>query len=361
MKKKVFLSLVLFLSLIVNTLCVSAIDLNETDAVVPVYCNEKTLQIISDFWGDGFPYGDFDYESSSPIYVHDLIRIDNPTLELEVVSLVDSNGTEAYFVVDLTREMVQEFCESASPYSQCDPNNIWYYGPLQYFEADPDQSNLLSEVGSSATYDLNDYNFDVSEKSSVNSNQAQNLYPSTPLEYETASSTYPDNLMIENVPDYQQSNGYKCINTSILNVIAYKDSNGFPDLIADTVTISTVRSRIQSCLENNGGAGKNTSVQGAIEEYLSTYTNYDSYIEMMFSPTFHDLKFEIKYGDPCLVGFPTYYGNPHMTTGVGYKISSTSSIEYVIVHDNHSTTGVNVTIPFAEVDYICGIQFIDLN
>lgn len=117
---------------------------------------------------------------------------------------------------------------------------------------------------------------------------------------------YPDYGYISNVPAYVQASGYVCINTSILNVIAYWDNNGLPDLI--TGTILQARADIEACLVAAGGSGANASIPGAINSYATAHGNYYSDVWNIWYPEFFDLQFEINYGDPCLVGFPTYYG-----------------------------------------------------
>lgn len=165
---------------------------------------------------------------------------------------------------------------------------------------------------------------------------------------------YPDYGYISNVPAYVQASGYVCINTSILNVIAYWDNNGLPDLI--TGTILQARADIEACLVAAGGSGANASIPGAINSYATAHGNYYSDVWNIWYPEFFDLQFEINYGDPCLVGFTTYYGGGHMTTGVGYNI--VSGVNYVIVHDNH--VSYDVTIAFSEVDFIASISILDL-
>lgn len=358
MKRKILVSLCIIICLVFNTVSISAVDLTDSDAPVAVYCSEETYQIIYSFLSD-WPIGELDYTSLTVTYVHELKRVNDESALLEVVSVIDANGVNAYLIVDLSKGMVAEFGESTSPYSDCDPNNTWYYAPLQYYEAESETSTVINNLNSGISYNLNDYNRAYDEDSSevTYDTPADTAFVPLSAEYAAAaSSTYG---YIEGVPDYQQADGYLCINTSLLNVIRYWDLNGFSDLIPWWVTINATRSRIQTCLVNNGGSGSNSSIPGAVEEYVETYGNYAAVVDNMWYPEFFDLKFEINYGDPCLVGFPDFYTSPHMTTGVGYSIAGDT--EYVIVHDNHSNTAEDVAIPFVEVDFISGIYIYDPN
>lgn len=157
MKRKILVSLCIIICLVFNTVSISAVDLTDSDSPVAVYCSEETYQIIYSFLSD-WPIGELDYTSLTVTYVHELKRVNDESALLEVVSVIDANGVNAYLIVDLSKGMVAEFGESTSPYSDCDPNNTWYYAPLQYYEAESETSTVINNLNSGISYNLNDYN-----------------------------------------------------------------------------------------------------------------------------------------------------------------------------------------------------------
>lgn len=263
----------------------------------------------------------------------------------------DANGNKCYIVIDAYSGNVIEYAESNSPlYSNVlnkKSTTSYYYSPLNYWFSNSDGICINAMTGATTKVDsliLSANQKSVATNNITTSNQS--------VGYVAQSPTFN---YILNVPDYQQANGYLCINTAILNIIAYWDNNGLPNLI--TGTINQARTDIQSALVAAGGSGANASIPGAINSYATLHGGYYSDVWNLWNPEFWRLQFEIDYGDPCLVGFPTYYGGGHMTTGVGYN--TIDGVNYAIVHDNHSNTPYDVVIAFSEVDFIGSVSILD--
>lgn len=180
---------------------------------------------------------------------------------------------------------------------------------------------------------------------------------------------YTYKYVIDKVPDYAYRAG--CGPTAVSNMIAYLDNEEWNSLttydgpynFSYTSSVSVFSSNLidhfADVFEVDSSGGSDIRfMQQELDEYfqdkishfagLAVVDNSHASNLPMVNTVFYD-EF-IDMGIPMLVGLidhPTYFS--HAVTGVGYL--STPTISGIVVHDNFSSTGKEVFIPWSEVDY----------
>ena len=263
-------------------------------------------------------------------------------MNAENISLMYEGGFDYYAIItdSATGEVHAEHCKTGET----------IYNLEQY--DDPNSGTVETEPAE----------MQIGETSEIvmTEKQIRKIREKQQLEQYSITAIDPVKGYIEDVPMNVQTTSFPCIPTSLLNVIQYWDERDYPNLIS---TISAAKDDIKAALDAEGGHTKNASIPGAVSSYADDKGYYGNAVNMS-NPDFYDLKYEIHYKYPCLVGFPAGVFHStlgHMTTGVGYEVLS--GIEYVYVYDNYSDDIKEEPVrrKFSECDFICGIEILDLN
>ena len=118
----------------------------------------------------------------------------------------------------------------------------------------------------------------------------------------------------------------------------------------------SVRAEIESLMSTYGAKLANTNIPPTMCAYFTgkNYIGADG-----FAVKFKDypnilpidlLSAEIYFDNPCLLGFHTYFGAPHMTTAIGYGVID--NVEYAVVRDTYSSTEADRWVELSESDWL---------
>jgi hypothetical protein len=163
--------------------------------------------------------------------------------------------------------------------------------------------------------------------------------------------------LINGVPDWDQFQGdYGCWSgcspTSGVNVLGYWDNNGYGNLIAGSDWQGAINAMREAMGTYCGLDGTGWTYISNISSGIVNYTQARGYpfsselwcTDCATTPTYQNYRSEIDASRPVVVDLMSHatYGS-HTVAGVGYDDASG---DYLIVHDNWSTTAENVWVQY---------------
>ncbi|NMO96341.1 C39 family peptidase [Paenibacillus lemnae] len=278
-------------------------------------------------------------------------------LTKSLVVLQRESGVAGYFIIDNNSGLLIEFAMGdVYPGQGEDETNLYYLGPLFY--ANKVDSNTFEELSTDQTFEA-----DSLQEIQVNrSNATDILDKASPSEAESLNSDIGINSIINyqydfinGVPDYQQDDNTSmlndCVPTAGASVIMYWRNKGYTNLSSSGLW-RNIADRLGVIMDHNDLYGVfNNRIASGMNSYTSE-KGYSNFTTTWASPTFSNMVSEVNAKTPGFLRLENYGYTPegsdggHLVTLVGYETytdtSNWSNPQYAIVHDNWSSTGVNV-------------------